>query len=191
MNAVDPTVPFGHKIQPRQRDRLAIVYIRQSTAHQVDSNRESADLQYQLRHRALTLGWADERVLVIDDDQGVSGTSVENRPGFQRLLAEVSLGHVGIVVLDLDPVATLAEIDQTELRVAAGVEDRVGHQLAHHQQDDVQLGVGAGEGVGDERPGGAGRVRVGGEGPLEDGLAFPIRGAAGAVAIDRAPTGFA
>src|SRR5947209_5781486 len=88
---------FAHKIRPRHHDRLAIVYVRQSTPHQVASNRESADLQYQLRRRAVSLGWAEERVLVIDDDQGVSGQSVENRPGFQRLLAEVSLGHVGIV----------------------------------------------------------------------------------------------
>jgi DNA invertase Pin-like site-specific DNA recombinase len=88
---------FAHKIRPRHHDRLAIVYVRQSTPHQVVSNRESTDLQYQLRRRAVRLGWADERVLVIDDDQGISGQSVENRPGFQRLLAEVSLGHVGIV----------------------------------------------------------------------------------------------
>jgi DNA invertase Pin-like site-specific DNA recombinase len=93
--AVAPT--FAHKIRPRHLDRLAIVYVRQSTPHQVASHRESADLQYQLRCRAVGLGWADDRVVVIDDDQGISGQSVENRPGFQRLLAEVSLGHVGIV----------------------------------------------------------------------------------------------
>jgi DNA invertase Pin-like site-specific DNA recombinase len=93
-----PTVPaFAHKICPRHLDRLAIVYVRQSTPHQVANHRESTDLQYQLRRRAVGLGWADERVVVIDDDQGLSGQSVENRPGFQRLLAEVSLGHVGIV----------------------------------------------------------------------------------------------
>lgn len=97
MNRVDPASPFGHKVRPRHQDRLAIVYVRQSTQQQVVSNRESADLQYQLRQRAVTLGWADDRVMVIDDDQGISGSSVENRPGFQRLLAEVSLGHVGIV----------------------------------------------------------------------------------------------
>jgi DNA invertase Pin-like site-specific DNA recombinase len=97
MNRVDPTSPFGHKIRSRHRDRLAVVYIRQSSPHQVACNRESTDLQYQLRQRAVTLGWADDRVLVIDDDQGISGSSVENRPGFQRLLAEVSLGHVGVV----------------------------------------------------------------------------------------------
>src|SRR3954449_1749364 len=88
---------FAHKIRPRHLDRLAIVYVRQSTAHQVATNRESTALQYQLRRRAVGLGWADDRVVVIDDDQGISGQSVENRPGFQRLLAEVSLGHVGIV----------------------------------------------------------------------------------------------
>jgi DNA invertase Pin-like site-specific DNA recombinase len=95
MTATNPAAPppFAHKIRPRHLDRLAIVYIRQSSPHQVAWNRESTDLQYQLRRRAVALGWADDRVLVIDDDQGLSGQSVENRPGFQRLLAEVSLGH--------------------------------------------------------------------------------------------------
>jgi DNA invertase Pin-like site-specific DNA recombinase len=97
MSRVDPALPFAHKVRPRHRDRLAVVYVRQSSAQQVVSNRESADLQYQLRQRAVTLGWADDRVLVIDDDQGISGAAVENRPGFQRLLAEVSLGHVGVI----------------------------------------------------------------------------------------------
>src|SRR4051795_4505609 len=97
MSRTDAASPFAHKIRPRHCDRLAVVYVRQSTPQQVVGNRESADLQYQLRRRAIALGWADDRVLVIDDDQGVSGASVENRPGFQRLLAEVSLGHVGVV----------------------------------------------------------------------------------------------
>ena len=85
------------KIRARHLDRLAIVYVRQSTPHQVADHRESADLQYQLRQRAVSLGWPDSRVLVIDDDQGISGQSIDNRPGFQRLLAEVSLGRAGIV----------------------------------------------------------------------------------------------
>jgi DNA invertase Pin-like site-specific DNA recombinase len=85
------------KIRGRHLDRLAIVYIRQSTPHQVAEHRESADLQYQLRRRAVELGWPDARVLIIDDDQGISGQSIDNRPGFQRLLAEISLGRVGIV----------------------------------------------------------------------------------------------
>jgi DNA invertase Pin-like site-specific DNA recombinase len=89
--------PFAHKIRPAHLDRLAVVYVRQSTPQQVAENRESADLQYQLRRRAVELGWAELRVLVIDDDQGCSGQSIDNRPGFLRLLAEISLGHVGIV----------------------------------------------------------------------------------------------
>src|SRR5262245_44120458 len=95
MNRAD--VPTGSKVGGRHLDRLAIVYVRQSTPQQVADHRESADLQYQLRRRAVTLGWPEARVLVIDDDQGVSGQSIGNRPGFQRLLAEVSLGRVGIV----------------------------------------------------------------------------------------------
>ena len=96
-NTVRVPAPFAHKIRPRHLDRLAIVYVRQSTQQQVTSNRESADLQYQLRRRAIEYGWTEPRVLVIDDDQGMSGQSIEGRLGFQRLLAEVSLGHVGVV----------------------------------------------------------------------------------------------
>jgi DNA invertase Pin-like site-specific DNA recombinase len=93
-----PALPLDpHKVQDRHRDRLAIVYVRQSTPQQVVEHRESAALQYQLRQRAVELGWPPSRVLVIDDDQGCSGQSIEGRPGFQRLLAEVGLDHVGIV----------------------------------------------------------------------------------------------
>lgn len=95
MTHSDPSA--GPKVRGRHLDRLAIVYVRQSTPHQVADHRESADLQYQLRRRAVTLGWPDARVLIIDEDQGVSGQSIDNRPGFQRLLAEISLGRVGIV----------------------------------------------------------------------------------------------
>src|SRR3954452_7193910 len=95
MNRIDTsTLP---KIRGRPLDRLAVVYVRQSSPHQVAAHRESADLQYQLRQRAVGLGWPDSRVLVIDVDQGISGPAIDNRPGFQRLLAEVSLGRDGIV----------------------------------------------------------------------------------------------
>lgn len=97
MNSTDSPTPVAHKIRPRHLDRLAVVYIRQSTPQQVLSNRESTDLQYQLRRRAVEFGWAESRVLVIDDDQATSGQWIEGRPGFQRLLAEVALGHVGVV----------------------------------------------------------------------------------------------
>src|SRR3954471_14755327 len=97
MNRTDPPVPFAHKIRPRHLDRLAVVYVRQSTPQQVLSNRESADLQYQLRRRVVEFGWAESRVLVIDDDQATSGQWIEGRLGFQRLLAEAALDHVGVV----------------------------------------------------------------------------------------------
>ncbi|UCC30796.1 MAG: recombinase family protein [Phycisphaerales bacterium] len=86
------------KIQPHRRDRLAVVYVRQSSAQQVLEHRESAALQYALRRRAIDWDWPGERVPVIDQDQGLGGTSAEGRTGFQRLLAEVSLDHVGLVL---------------------------------------------------------------------------------------------
>lgn len=86
------------KIGPRHLDRLAVVYVRQSTPQQLLHHQESTRLQYSLRERAVALGWPDERVLVIDDDQGRSGASAEGRPGFQRLVVEVGLDHVGLIL---------------------------------------------------------------------------------------------
>lgn len=86
------------KVRPSHLTRLAVVYVRQSTMRQVLTNRESTDLQYKLTQRAADLGWHPERILVIDDDLGLSGASAVDRAGFQRLLAEVSLGHVGLVI---------------------------------------------------------------------------------------------
>ena len=77
---------------------LAIVYVRQSTVRQVEQNRESTRLQYGLADRACRLGWQREQIVVIDDDLGRSGASALDRPGFQRLVAEVGLGHVGLVL---------------------------------------------------------------------------------------------
>ncbi len=88
----------SNKIQPRHHDRLAVVYVRQSSPHQVREHRESTALQYGLADRAVALGWPRERVLVIDEDQGQSGRTAEGRQGFQRLLAEVGLDHVGLVL---------------------------------------------------------------------------------------------
>jgi DNA invertase Pin-like site-specific DNA recombinase len=86
------------KVQGRHQDRLAVVYVRQSTLRQVEQHQESTRLQYALVERALQLGWARQRVEVIDDDLGRSGSSTANRPGFQRLMTEVGLGHVGLVL---------------------------------------------------------------------------------------------
>src|SRR5580658_786426 len=86
------------KVQARHCDRQAIVYVRQSTVRQVEQNRESTRLQYGLADRAFRLGWRREQIVVIDDDLGRSGASTADRPGFQRLVAEVGLGHVGLVL---------------------------------------------------------------------------------------------
>ena len=68
-----------------------MVYVCQSTTHQVEHHRESTRLQYALVERAVQFGWLREAVGVIDDEQGCSGASIEGRPGFQRLVAEVGL----------------------------------------------------------------------------------------------------
>ncbi len=78
--------------------RRAIVYLRQSSASQVEHNRESTDRQYALAFKARELGWPDDRVIIIDEDLGLSGSGSVARSGFARLTAEVALGHVGIVL---------------------------------------------------------------------------------------------
>jgi DNA invertase Pin-like site-specific DNA recombinase len=96
-----PAVPGdlrSEKIQPGHLDRLAVVYVRQSTPQQVLDHQESTRLQYGLVARAAALGWPRQRILVIDDDQGRSGASAEGRTGFQRLVAEVSLANVGLIL---------------------------------------------------------------------------------------------
>ena len=85
------------KLQDHHRARTAIVYVRQSRRHQVLENTESTQRQYALVERAVQLGWQGDCVEVIDEDQGRSGTTAEGRLGFQRLLAEVGLNHVGII----------------------------------------------------------------------------------------------
>jgi hypothetical protein len=77
---------------------LACLYVRQSTLQQVLENTESTARQYALRERARALGWPDERIVVIDQDLGHSGASMVDRLGFQRLVAEVGLGQVGLVL---------------------------------------------------------------------------------------------
>lgn len=86
------------KVREHHRERLAVVYVRQSTLQQLTRHRESTRLQYGLVERALELGWARVRVEMIDDDLGKSGATAEGRPGFQRLVSQVSLDRVGIVL---------------------------------------------------------------------------------------------
>lgn len=90
---------FGRqKLEPHHFERLAIVYVRQSDPPQVMKHRESTALQYNLADLAVELGWPRERVLVIDEDLGVSGRHAEGRRGFQRMMGEVALNHVGIIL---------------------------------------------------------------------------------------------
>ena len=86
------------KITSSHLARVAIVYLRQSSAAQVEHNRESTDRQYALVQKAGDLGWPTDHVVVIDEDLGVSGSGAVARSGFARLTAEVALGHVGLVL---------------------------------------------------------------------------------------------
>jgi DNA invertase Pin-like site-specific DNA recombinase len=84
-------------IQPSHLQRRAVIYVRQSSPGQVINNQESTRLQYALKRRAVERGWHERDTVVIDTDLGISATSATDRPGFQELVAMVSLGHVGIV----------------------------------------------------------------------------------------------
>jgi DNA invertase Pin-like site-specific DNA recombinase len=86
------------KVEGRHLDRQAVVYVRQSTMQQLEQNRESTAVQYALVDRACHLGWARPRVAIIDDDLGCSAASATGRPGFQRMVAEVGLGQVGLIL---------------------------------------------------------------------------------------------
>jgi DNA invertase Pin-like site-specific DNA recombinase len=85
------------KVKAGHLDRNAFLYVRQSTLRQVTENQESTRRQYGLRERATALGWPSEQIVIVDCDLGVSGASAD-REGFQRLVAEVGMRHVGIVL---------------------------------------------------------------------------------------------
>jgi len=83
------------KIRPHHLERKAMLYIRQSSAHQVLHNRESRALQYAMRDRLVNLGW--QQIETVDDDLGRSAAGTVARAGFERMVAEVCLGKVGAV----------------------------------------------------------------------------------------------
>ena len=142
-----PYRPLGAaKIQPCHLDRLAIVYIRQSTPQQVLEHRESTERQYALADYAVALGWPAERVLVIDEDQGRSGRSAEGRPGFQHLLAEVTLDHVGLVLgLEMSRLARSSKDCQHLIEVCGNfrtlLADQDGVYDANDPNDRLLLGL--------------------------------------------------
>jgi DNA invertase Pin-like site-specific DNA recombinase len=86
------------KIESHHLQRIAYLYIRQSTLKQVFENSESTKRQYALRSRAIALGWPADRVVTIDSDLGESGASALHREGFRLLVSEVGLGNAGIVM---------------------------------------------------------------------------------------------
>ena len=98
---ISTKVPFivngSQKIQPLHRQRMACIYVRQSSLKQVRENTESQVNQYRLEERAQALGWPAKQIRVIDSDQGFSGTSSNGRLGFQEILSLVSMSRVGII----------------------------------------------------------------------------------------------
>jgi DNA invertase Pin-like site-specific DNA recombinase len=86
------------RIKPSHTARAAFIYVRQSTPSQVEHNRESTARQYALAEKPCQLGWPKDQVIVIDDDLGLSGASMDKRSGFARMISEVALGHVGIIL---------------------------------------------------------------------------------------------
>jgi DNA invertase Pin-like site-specific DNA recombinase len=90
------TMMSSEKIRPEHLTRTAFVYLRQSTLGQVRDPHESRRRQYELADHARRFGWSD--VVVIDEDLGKSGATAAGRPGFQRLVADVSLGRAGAVL---------------------------------------------------------------------------------------------
>jgi DNA invertase Pin-like site-specific DNA recombinase len=88
----------NQKVKSTHLQRHAYIYVRQSTAAQVEFNRESTDRQYKLAQRAVTLGWAKQQVKVIDEDLAQSGSSAAQRAGFIMMTKEVALGQVGLIL---------------------------------------------------------------------------------------------
>ena len=86
---------MSDKIKPHHLERKAILYVRQSSAYQVQNNLESQKLQYAMRDRLSSLGWRD--IEVVDEDLGRTASGTVTRAGFERMVAEVCLGHVGAV----------------------------------------------------------------------------------------------
>ena len=134
------------KIAAHHLQREACLYVRQSTLGQVMHNTESTRRQYGLKHKAVALGWAAERVRVIDEDQGKSGAYSGNRTGFRDLMARIGAGEVGIV-LGLE-VARLARdnADWHQLLRLAGITDtlildEVGIYDANDSNDRLLLGL--------------------------------------------------
>lgn len=89
---------MNDKIKPTHLERCVYVYVRQSTAAQVQYNKKFTDRQYKLTERALRLGWPQPQVKIVDEDFAHSGSGTSDRHGFAMMTAEVALGHVGLIL---------------------------------------------------------------------------------------------
>ena len=132
--ALRPRGEVSSKLHEHHRWRQAMVYVRQSHPHQVVEHIESTARPYAVGDRAVAMGWARDRVIVIDDDHGPSGQSMVTRLGFQRLLAEVSLDQVGLMLglemsrlarskKDWHPLLALGALVRTLLADADGLDE--------------------------------------------------------------------
>ncbi len=89
---------INNKIQSSHLQRQAFVYMRQSTASQVEHNRESTERQYRLKDQAIDLGWPEHQIKIIDEDLAQSGANSIHRSGFTMMISEVALGRVGLIL---------------------------------------------------------------------------------------------
>ena len=122
-----PWAQADGKVRPEHRDLAAIIYVRQSTRRQLIEHQESTRLQYALAERAAALGWARSRICVIDDDLGVSAAVAGTRPGFAKLVTEVTMGRVGIVLgIEMSRLARTGRDWASALGVVLTVRDATG-----------------------------------------------------------------
>ena len=113
-------VRTSFKVAEHHRRREACLYIRQSSQKQVVNHTESTRRQYGLRQRAIALGWPDELIRTVDDDQGISGQYSANRNGFRDLMDRVAAGEVGLVLsLEVSRLCRNAADWQRLLQIAA------------------------------------------------------------------------
>jgi DNA invertase Pin-like site-specific DNA recombinase len=147
--ALAPAVAPGRRatsLSDRHLSKLAIVYVCQSSTQQILDHKESRERQYALADYTATLGCPSERILVIDENQGRGGRSVEQRPGFQRLLSEVSLDHVGLILgLELSRLSRSSKDWHHLLEICAVfgalVADQNGIYDANDSNDRLVLGL--------------------------------------------------
>lgn len=137
----------GHsKISPKHLDRMAIVYVRQSTLAQVRNHTESTARQYALSDLAVSLGWSPTKVEVIDADLGLSGASAAHRSGFRDLVVRVCCGEVGAIfgleisrlarsTADLSRLLELARLSDTLVIDSDGIND------LNNYNDRLLLGI--------------------------------------------------